>query len=243
MSLLNSMPDAVIEDKEQIEADFIAFLHDLDYPEGSLFRGPSFQFKLREKWRSLFQRWSGKSVGNPSGKLFSCYADLGILELETCQYAALIEFRLKLDGQTGSRLATMFEVILDCVPARPQIFLVAPGFNAGFRIFQLVENGRWQEVPRKHFPRYSTLAAGFTAEKTLYREFNQARNLRRFTLTCRLLASAVGIIALCSIVGLSPLTAGQISLLMLAALLLVAPDAINFRFANSQGKAKPTTIK
>ncbi|MDB6022283.1 MAG: hypothetical protein JWQ04_2140 [Pedosphaera sp.] len=242
MSLLNSIPDAVIEDKERLEEEFLAFLHRLDYPADSIFRGPAFEFKFRRKWRELFRLWAVKITGRAPAQSFSCYADLAILELGTSQYAALIEFRLRLDEQVESRLATVFQAVLDCVQTRPAAFLVLPGRDADFHIFQLRDEGRWQELPHRHFPHYSALVAGFAAGKTLNREFNQARNLHRLALTCRVLALAVGILTLSSILGLSSLTIGQISLFILAALLLVVPEAIRFRLTTAGG-GKPKLVR
>jgi hypothetical protein len=243
MSLLNSIWDSRIEDKEKLEEEFLGFLHELGYPEGSLFRGPSFHLKLRGKWREIFQRQFGHDVADRPGHIFPCYADLGILELESSQYAALIEFRMKLDHQTEAQLATVFEAILDHVQARPAVFLVAPGPDAGFCIYHLQENGHWRELPAKHFPRHATLAASFAAARTLNEESTHARNLDRFSLTCRLLAAAIGAVALISIIGLHPLTTGQILLLVLAVLLLVAPEAIGFRLSNGKNKPKLLRLK
>lgn len=242
MSLLNAIWDTTVEDKEKLEEAFLAFLDDLGYPEGSIFRGPSFQIKLRGKWRSAFQRLFGNHVVEQT-EPFSCYADLGILDLDTSQYAALIEFRLKLDEESESRLATVFEAILDHVQTRPSVFLVTPGSDSGFCIYQLQENDHWREQPAKHFPRHATLAASFSATRALNQESTQARNLDRLALTCRLLAGVIGAITLSSIIGQRPLTTGQISLLILAALLLVAPDIIGYRFAGDKTKPKLLRIK
>ena len=237
MSLLHSISDTGIEDKEKLEEEFLSFLHDLDYPQDSIFRGPSFQLKLEGKWRDIFYRSFGKTIGS-----FPCYADLAILELETCQYAGLVEFRLQLDEQIESRLATVFQAVLDGTQSRPPAFLVVPGINAGFRIYQLRENAHWQELPKKHFPHYHTLIAGLTAEKTLVHGIVQARSLSRFTLTCRILAAAIGLITLASILGLSALNTGQMSLLILAVFLLVVPDAIGFHLFTPKPKTKLLNI-
>jgi hypothetical protein len=231
MSLLNSIWDARVEDKEKLEEEFLAFLHEHGYPEGSLFRGPSFQIKLRGKSREMFQRQFGNHVVDTNSHSLSCYADLGVLELESSQYAALVEFRMDLDEQTESRLATVFEAVLDHVQTRPSIYLVTPGADNGFTIYQLQENGHWRVVPAKNFPAHATLSANFAAARTLNQESTQARNLDRFALTCRLFAGVVGAIALSSIIGLHPLTTAQISMLIVAALLLIAPEALGFGVA------------
>lgn len=241
MSLLNFIPDTSIEDKEKLEEDFIAFLRELDYPEDAFFRGPSFNIKLHHDPTDPLQ-WLGQSLGNGASNV-SSYADLAILELQTCQYLALVEFRLKLNEQTESRLATVFQGVLDSVHTRPPAFLVVPVHSGGFRIYQLRENSRWEEVPKKYFPHFTTLAAGFAAEKNLNREFTQSRNLDRFSLTCRLLAGALGILALLNIIGLSALTAGQISLLIFVAVLLVAPEAAASRTSKGKPKHKLLRIK
>lgn len=238
MSLLNSIRDTKIEDKEKLEEEFLDWLHELGYPEGSLFRGPSFHLKLRGKWREHFDREFGHDLGGSPRRAFSCYADLGILEMETSQYAALVEFRIKRDTQTEAQLATVFEAILDRVQTPPSIFLVTPRPDAGFSIFHLQENGHWRELPAKHFPRYATLTASFSAARTLNEESTQARNLDRFAITCRLVAAIIGAITLTSIIGLHPLAIGQILLLALAAVLLVAPEALGFRSTNGKGKSK-----
>lgn len=240
MSLLNFIPNNALEDKEKLEEDFIAFLRELDYPEDAFFRGPSFNIKIHEEPTDPLQ-WLGQSLGNGSAGPVSCYADLAILELQTCQYLALVEFRLKLNEQTESELASVFQVVLNQVHTRPPAFLVVPVPSGGFRIYQLRENARWEEVPKKHFPHYTTLAAGFAAEKNLNREFTQSRNLDRFALMCRLLAGGIGILALLNIIGLSALTAGQISLLIFVAVLLIAPEAAASR--GSSGKPKPKLLR
>jgi hypothetical protein len=241
MSLLNAIWDTTVEHKESLEEEFLSFLHELGYVEGSIFRGPSFQIKVRGKWRNAFQRLFGHAVDDQN--LFSCYADLGILDLETSQYAALIEFRLHLDKESESRLATVFEAILDHVQTRPSVFMVTPGHDSGYCIYQLQENRHWRELPAKHFPHYPTLTASFTAARALNQESNQARNLDRFSLTCRLLAGAIGVITLTSIISMRPLTTGQISLLILAAVLLIAPELISFRVASDRTKPKLLRIK
>ena len=237
MSLLNITPNAVVEDKEKLEEDFIAFLREVGYPEDAFFRGPSFNVNLPQKRTDPLQ-WLGQSFGDPGSHSVSCFADLAILELQTCQYLALVEFRLKLNEQTESRLAAVFQAVLNSVQTRPPAFLVAPAHTGGFRIYQLRENSRWEEVPKKYFPHYSTLAAGFTAEKTFNREFAQSRNQDRFALLCRMLAGAIGFLTFTSILGLSALTAGQICLVIVAALLLLAPEAAVFRSSGGRPKAK-----
>jgi len=243
MSLLNFMPNAPIEDKEKLEEEFLAFLHDLDYPEDAVFRGPSFQIKLRPPPRDNIRDWIGDTIGSSTAQATSCYADLAILDLQTCEYAALVEFRLHLDEQIESQLANVFQAVLESVQTRPPAFLVIPGLNSGFRIFQLRENGHWQELPKKHFPHYATLAAGFAAEKNFNREFNETRTLGRFAMACRIVAGAVAVIALSSMFGLSALTIGQILLVVLAAVLVIAPDALNLRSSNSKAGPKLMRLK
>ena len=240
MSLLNSLPGAVIEDKEKLEENFLSFLHELDYPEGSLFRGPSFQLGQYRNWRAKFH----DLMSNPrytAAQPLPCYADLAILDLETCQYAALIEFRLQLDGQVEARLAALFKAILDRLQTRPPVFLVVPGVDSGFRILQLRDNGVWQEIPKGEFPHHATLIAGLAAEKAIATEVRQTRDLDHFNVICHLLAIAVGAIAIANITGLGALNSRQISLLTLAAALAIAPYAIAFR--NSTPKNKPRILK
>lgn len=125
MSLLNSLPGAVIEDKEKLEETFLSFLHELDYPEGSLFRGPSFQLGQSRNWRAMFRDWASDPCDSAAQAL-PCYADLAILDLDTCQYAALVEFRLQLDGQVEARLAALFKAILDRLQTRRPFSLSFP---------------------------------------------------------------------------------------------------------------------
>lgn len=243
MSLLNHMPDIVIEDKEKLEQDFFCFLRELGYPEDSIFRGPSFHLKQAGNGRKDFYSWIGKTVSGSENEPLPYYADLAVLDLESRQYACLMEFRLQLDEEIESKLAALFQAVFDCTQTRPPVFLVIPGPNAGFRIHQLRENGNWQELPQKQFPRYPTLTAGLAAENTLALEAKQARDLDRFTITCYLLAGAVGLITVVNIAGLSALTAVQLSLLILAALLVVAPHAVGFRLAAPKGRSKLFKIK
>jgi hypothetical protein len=243
MSLLNSIWHTKIEDKESLEEQFIDWLNALGYPEGSLFRGPSFHLKLGAKWRDTFHLQFGHDVGDKPRRALSCYADLGILEVETSQYAALVEFRTDRDEHAESQLATVFEAILDNIQTRPSIFLVTPGPDAGFSIYHLQEGGHWRELPAKHFPRYATLAAGFAAARTLNEESAHSRSLDRFAITCRLLAAVIGAITLTSIIGLHPLALGQMILLALAAILLVAPEALGSRSGNGKARAKILRIK
>ncbi|HZQ47023.1 MAG TPA: hypothetical protein VFC07_08430 [Verrucomicrobiae bacterium] len=243
MSLLNHKSDTAIEDKEKLEQDFLAFLCELGYPEDSIFRGPSFRLKESGQGRLNLYNWFGKTVSGTENEPLPCYADLAILDLDSRQYACLIEFRLQLDEEIESKLAGLFQAIFDCTQTKPPVFLVVPGANAGFRIHQLRENGNWQELPQRQFPHYPTLTAGLAAESALAQEVKQARDLDRFTITCYLLAGAVGLLTVVNIAGLSALTAIQLLLLILAALLVVAPHAVGFRLAAPKGRSKPSKIK
>lgn len=243
MSVLHYISDAVIEDKEKLEQDFLCFLRELNYPEDSIFRGPAFHLKDPGQRGHKLYSWFGKVPGGATDKPFPCYADLAILDLESCQYACLVEFRLQLDEEIESKLAEMFQAIFDCTQTKPPVFLVLPGLNAGFRIHQLRENGNWQELPQKQFPHYPTLTAGLAAEGTLAQEVKQARNLDRFTITCHVLAGTVALITIANIAGLSALTAVQLSLLMVAALLVIAPHAVGIRLAAPRGRPKFFKIK
>lgn len=243
MSLLNSIPDAAIEDKEMFEEEFLDFLRELDYPEDSIFRGPAFNLKLTRKWKARLQEALGGEGVSLRNDLLSCYADLAILELDTCRYAALIEFRLRADEETKSRIATLFQAVLECAEIRPPAFLVTPGRNGGFRIFQLRENEHWQELPAKHFPHYTTIAAGYAAEKSLNPGFRHERNMRRFTLACRALAGFLALVVCSSIVGLTALTVGQICLMITISILLMAPESFGFRSVASNGLGKFLRMK
>lgn len=243
MSLLQHISDATAEDKEKLEQDFLSFLRELNYPEDSFFRGPSFHLTQAGQRKKNSRNWLGITTHDPDNEPLSCYADLAILDLVSCQYACLIEFRLQLDEEIESKLAGLFQEIFDCTQTRPPVFLVLPGVNAGFRINQLRENGTWQELPQKQFPHYPTLTAGLAAESTLAQEVKQARDLDRFTITCYLLAGAIGLITVANIAGLSALTAVQLTLLLFAALLVVAPHAVGFRLAAPKGRPKLFKIK
>ncbi len=243
MSVLHYISDAVIEDKEKLEQDFLSFLRELNYPEDSIFRGPTFHLKENSERRDNLHNWLGRAAGGAANKPPPCYADLAILDLETCHYASLIEFRLQLDEEIESKLADLFQSILDCTQIKPPVFLVLPGPNGGFRIHQLRENGNWQELPQKQFPHYLTLTAGLAAEGTLAREVKEARNLDRFSITCYVLAGTVGLITIANIVGLSALSAVQLSLLILATLLVIAPHAVGIRLAAPRGRSGLFKIK
>ena len=168
-----------------------------------------------------------------------CYADLAVLDLETCQYAGLVEFRLQLDEETESKLAGLFLGIFECTHNRPPVFLVVPRNSGGFRIHQLREDGNWQELPQKQFPHYPTLTAEFAAETALARKVKEAKDLDRFAITCYILAGIVALIAVANIVGWSLLTPVQLTLLFLVVLLIVAPHAIGLRLAAAKGGAEP----
>lgn len=243
MSLLHNFSDAVVEDKEKLEADFLSFLREMNYPEDSIFRGPTFHLKEAGQWGKKLYNWIGISANTANDKPLPCYADLAILDLESCQYACLVEFRLQLDEEIEAKLADLFQAIFDCTQTKPPVFLVLPGLNAGFRIHQLRENGNWQELPQKQFPHYPTLTAGLAAESLLAQEVKQAGNLDRFTVACYLLAGTVGLITVANIVGLSALTAVQLTLLILVALLVIAPHAVGIRLAAPKGRSKFFKIK
>ena len=150
---------------------------------------------------------------------------------------------MQLDEEIESKLADLFRAIFDCTRTKPPVFLVLPGLNAGFRIHQLRENGTWQELPQKQFPHYLTLTAGLTAESNLAQEIKQAKDLDRFTITCHILAGVIVLITVANIAGLSALTTIQLSLLIFAALLVIAPHAVGFRLTAPKGRSKLFKIK
>ena len=243
-ALPNSMSEVLLEDKEKLEEEFLSFLRDLNYPEGSVFRGPSFQLKNVGPWRNSFHALFGKATGSSGDEEpFPVYADLAVLDLENCQYASLIEFRLRIDEQIEGEMAALFGAILNCMEGKPPVFLVVPLFNAGFRIYQL-RAGTWQELPKKSFPHYPTLVAGLAAEKALIREVRQVRALDRFTITCHLLAGIIALIVVAGLGGFSVLTARQTTMLVLVTLLAVAPHAAGFRLLPpKRGAAKPLKVR
>jgi hypothetical protein len=230
------MSDTFIEDKEKLEEDFLSFLHESQFPDDSIFRGPSFQLDEATKQRVGFPKLFTKE--GMDDECFPCYVDLAILDLESQEYAALIEFRLRLDEQVESEMSEFFSAILGCLEVKPPVFLVVPQGSSGFRIYQMRENGIWQEVSRKNFPHYATLVAGHAAERAVIREVTQGKALDRFTVTCYLVAGIIALIAISSISGLNALTSSQMTLLVVVALLAVAPHAISFRLSATRGKPR-----
>jgi hypothetical protein len=233
------MSDTFIEDKEKLEEDFLGFLHESQYPDDSIFRGPSFQIDEATKRRVNFPKLFKKD--GLDDECFPCYVDLAILDLESQEYAALIEFRLRLDEQVESEMSEFFRAILKSLDVKPPVFLVVPQGSSCFRIYQLRENGIWKEVPQKSFPHYQTLVAGHAAEKKATRDVKLGKALDRFTTTCYLVAGIIALIVISSIGGLNALTVSQMTLLILVASLAVAPHAIRFRL--SMAGSKPRILK
>lgn len=231
---------ALIEDKEKLEEDFLAFLLGFNYPSDSIFRGPSFQIDESTKRHIAFPNLFGKNIAADrlDDESFPCYADLAILDLESQEYAALIEFRLKLNEQTEGEMAEFFRVILASLEIKPPVFLVSTQATSGFRIYQLRENGIWQEIPPKNFPHYATLVAGHAAEKSITREVKQGKALDRLTTACYIIAGIIALITISSIGGMSALTISQMLLIFLIAILAVAPHAIGFRLSSSRNRDK-----
>ena len=238
MSLLHYISEAVIEDKEKLEQDFLSFLRELGYPEDSIFRGPSFHLRQNGPWRKIFQDQFGASGAVSGNGPLLCYADLAILDLESCQYAGLVEFRLQLDEDTGEKLAALFLAIFASTQTRPPVFLVVPQNNAGFRIHQLREDCHWQELPQKQFPHYPTLTAELAAETALAQKVKQARDLNRFAATCYVLAVIIALITVASIAGWSLLTPVQLTLLAFLGLLVIAPHAVGLRLTTPRARSK-----
>ena len=232
MSVLHYISEPVAEDKEKLEQDFLAFLREVGYPDDSIFRGPSFHLKQNGQWRRNFDETS-------TSEPVPCYADLAILDLETSQYAGLVEFRLQADEKIEAKLAGLFLGIFESTESRPPVFLVVPRNNAGFRIHQLREDGNWQELPQKQFPRYPTLTTELAAETALARKIMETRELDRFAATCYALAAVLGLIVIANILGWTLLTPMQLSLLILVVLLFVAPHAIGLRLSSSKHRPGP----
>ncbi|MDB6122111.1 MAG: hypothetical protein JWQ71_1104, partial [Pedosphaera sp.] len=205
------MSGTIIEDKERLEEQFLSFLHDLNYPEDSIFRGPSFQIEEAARRRLKYHGALAKPLGTETEgeDPFPCYADLAILDLESHEYTCLIEFRLQLNEQIEMEMADFFRTILESLDAKPPVFLVIPQPNSAFRIYQLRENGIWQELPRKSFPHYPTLVAGHAAEKSLNREAKEEKAWDRFSSACYVVAGIVALIVIASIGGLNALTPSQ----------------------------------
>lgn len=234
------MCGTLIEDKERLEEQFLSFLHHLNYPEDSIFRGPTFQIEEAAKRRAHLYNPLAKAIGAESqgDDPFPCYADLAILDLENLEYACLVEFRLQLNEQIEMEMADFFRTILASMDAKPPVFLVVPQKNGDFRVHQLRENGIWQELPQRSFPHYPTLVAGHAAEKALTREVKLEKALDRFGSTCYTLAGVIALIVIASIGGLSALTPSQMSLLVLVALLAVAPAAMGFRINRFKSRSR-----
>ncbi len=241
---LTVMPDTLLEDKEQLEQEFLAFLHGAGHPEHSIFRGPCFQLKDLRTWRRALFAWFGRLLGTQrEDEVFPSYADMAILDLENREYIALIEFRLQLDDEVEAELAEFFGGILDCIAAKPPVFLVTTSLNSGFRVCQLRENGIWQELPKRSFPSHATLVAVHAAEKAFIQEAKQGKAIDHFTITCHTLAGALGLISLASLGRLASLTDNEVLLLGLAALLVVAPHSIGIRLSNAKSKARLARTK
>src|SRR4051794_40080591 len=94
------MSEVILEDKEKLEEEFLAFLHESNFPDDSIFRGPCFQIKTPGRWKRNVSGWFGSMVGlGTEAEEPPCYADLAILNLESNEYIALVEFRLQLNEQ------------------------------------------------------------------------------------------------------------------------------------------------
>ncbi|MDB6111468.1 MAG: hypothetical protein JWR69_3218 [Pedosphaera sp.] len=236
------MADVILADKEKLEEEFLSFLRETNFPDDSIFRGACFRIKEPGKWKRTLSGWFGNLMGlsAEAGEL-PCYADLAILDLESKEYVALVEFRMQVNEQVETEMVEFFHAVLDSMETKPPVFLVVPLLNCGFRIYQLREHDLWQELPRKNFPHYLALAAGHAAEKTVAREAKQGKALDRFTMTCHLLAGALGLLAIASIGGLTALSSGEMLLLVLVALLVIAPHTVSFRVSGT--KDKPHLIR
>ncbi len=238
------MPAATLEDKERLEEEFLAFLHESNFPGDSIYRGPC--FRLREPWEwkhSLREKLGGLLGAETADQSFPHYADLALLDLENREYVALIEFRLRLNEDVEAELAQFFRLVLDALETKPPIFLVVPLLNTGFRIYQLRENNHWQELPRKNFPHYATLVAGHAAEKAVAHEARAGTALYRFTATCYVLAGAIALVTTASIGGLATLSTGQMLLMALVALLVVAPHTVGFRLSHARTRDQPRLLR
>lgn len=239
MSLLHSIWDTTVEDKESLEEEFLAWLREHGYPEGSLFRGPSFHLKLGRKSREAFRRHFHHAAFDESHEL-SCYTDLAILDLESNQYAALVEFRTHLDDDDEKRLATVFQAILDELPAAPAIYLVVPGAQYGFIIYQMQDGGFWSEIPATQFPGYSAMTKNFATARLSNEELHHTRGLSRFTYACRALAILIAALTIYSFIRVGPLTTVHILLLIIAALLFLGPEALGYQTA---AKHRPKILR
>ena len=233
------MAEAVLEDKEELEQEFLAFLHGAGIPENSIFRGPCFQIPGLRTWRRELFAWFGRLLGAERDDEGSrCYADMAILDLESSEYVALIEFRLCLTDEIETEIAQFFRGIMNCIGVKPPVFLISPSMTSGFRICQLRENGVWQTLPQQSFPSYTTLVAGHAAERKFIEEASRGRALDHFTITCHALAAVLGLISLASLGRLASLTDNEMLLLGLAALLVIAPHSIGIRLSNAKHKPR-----
>lgn len=239
MSLLHYISEPVVEDKEKLEQEFMAFLRELGFPEDSIFRGPSFHLPQDGRWRRNFSARFGASRAISSGEPLQCYADLAILDLETHQYAGLVEFRLHLDEEVEAKLAALFLAIFAATNSRPPVFLVVPRNSGGFRIHQLREDGIWQELPQRQFPHYPTLTAELAAETSLAQKVQQAHDLDRFAVTCYVLAGIIALIILANAAGWRFLTPIQLTLIAFLSLLVIAPHAVGLRLGTPTTKSNP----
>jgi HPt (histidine-containing phosphotransfer) domain-containing protein len=236
---LTTMAEAVLEDKEELEQEFLAFLHGGGFPEDSIFRGPCFQIPGLRTWRRALFAWFGRLLGAEREDEGSpCYVDMAILDLETREYVALIEFRLQITDEIETEIAQFFRGTLNCIAVKPPVFLISPSLTSGSRICQLRENGNWQKLPQRSFPSYATLVAGHSAERTFIDEASRGRALDHFTVTCHALAGVLALISLASLGRLASLTDNEMLLLGLAALLIIAPHSIGIRISNANRKPR-----
>src|SRR5258706_6665642 len=99
------MSDVILEDKEKLEEEFLSFLRESNCPDDSILRGPCFPIKEPGRWKRTLSGWFGTVIGTGAEEEeFPCYADLSILDLESNEYVALVEFRLQLNEQIETEM-------------------------------------------------------------------------------------------------------------------------------------------
>ena len=234
------MSGDTMADKERLEEEFLAFLRESHFPDDSIYRGPCFGYLEARRWRRDLSARLNRLLGQPSGdETFPYYADLALLDLESREYIALVQFRLEFTEEVEAEVIAFFEPILSSLQTQPPVFLVVPQLNVGFRVYQLGENRQWKDVPRRNFPRYSTLAAGHAAAKTLAAEARSEAVLDRFSVTCYSLAGALGLLTVGGIVGVTSLNDRQLVLLLAAALLALAPHSLGLHQVRLQPAPRP----
>jgi len=218
------MTDVAFQVREQLEEEFLSFLRQSNFPDDSIFRGPSFQIKKRGIWNRPFSRRSGsREMAKLYGEATPCYADLAILDLVSCEYVCLVEFRMEHNEHVEKEVSRLFKAILNSISPKPPVFLVTADAVSRFRIFQLSDDNAWRELSKSDFPHYPTLAAAHIADTKLARELQRERTLDRFTEICHVVVGTICLVTIAFLGGLAAISIGKLILLCIVAVLVIAP--------------------